>query len=82
MRTLGLYFIEFNQTYQGSVLLNDVDLLILRVPCAASVGFRKEEGYGTTPTFNVSILMGKRDVVLHQNCPPFFLYLSGLTRTS
>lgn len=24
---------------------------------------RKEEGYGTAPTFNVSILMGKRDEV-------------------
>jgi proteasome assembly chaperone 3 len=25
---------------------------------------RKEEGYGTAPTFNVSIIMGKRDEVV------------------
>lgn len=29
---------------------------------------RKEEGYGTAPTFNVSILMGKRDEVIHASC--------------
>jgi proteasome assembly chaperone 3 len=29
---------------------------------------RKEEGYGTAPTFNVSILMGKRDEPLMVAC--------------
>nr|XP_024366924.1 proteasome assembly chaperone 3-like isoform X2 [Physcomitrium patens] len=29
---------------------------------------RKEEGYGTGPTFNISILMGKRDEPLMMAC--------------
>ncbi|KAG0560140.1 hypothetical protein KC19_10G156900 [Ceratodon purpureus] len=29
---------------------------------------RKEEGYGTAPTFNISVLMGKRDEPLMATC--------------
>lgn len=42
---------------------------------------RKEEGYGTAPTFNVSILMGKRDEVTIC-CPNYGPLLYGLYITS